>query len=399
VKYIHLRYSFLNLWNSFAIVSIWKYKEEIMDFRYFEWDERFANNKGRSPFDTLWDLFQQLLTIASGDVSQALQWLTELDKEYDITDQFDEGYSLGDFIEELQDRGYIQKDQDGDALIMTKKSERSLRKRSLEEIFKNLDKGGVGSHKTPHTGKGMERQPETRKWNPGDDIGQIDSVGTMLNMLNHSSIDAFNLQEDDLEVYEKDHYTSVATVLLIDLSHSMILYGEDRITPAKKVAMALSELIMNNYAKDSLDIVAFGNEAWQISVDDLPYLKVGPYHTNTKQGLEMARHILQRKKYANKQIFMITDGKPSCMIENGKFYKNSFGLDRKIVNKVLDEAVKCRRDQITITTFMIAQDPYLQSFVREMTEANKGKAYFASLDDLGGYIFEDYIRNRKKNVK
>ncbi len=113
----------------------------------------------------------------------------------------------------------------------------------------------------------------------------------------------------------------------------------------------------------------------------------------------MARHILQRKKYANKQIFMITDGKPSCMIENGRLYKNSFGLDRKIVNKVLDEAVKCRRDQITITTFMIARDPYLQSFVREMTEANKGKAYFASLDDLGGYVFEDYIRNRKRNVK
>ncbi|MCH2448960.1 MAG: hypothetical protein MK198_02320 [Gracilimonas sp.] len=370
-----------------------------MHFKYFEWDERFAAPDGKSPFDTLWDLFQQLLTISSGDVSQALKWLTELDNEYDITGQFDDGYSLSDFIDELKERGYIDKDREGSGLIITKKTERSIRKRSLEEVFKNLEKGGLGSHKSPHTGRGLERQPETRKWTQGDDIGQIDSVGTMLNMLNHSSIDAFNLQEDDLEVYETDHYTSVATVLLIDLSHSMILYGEDRITPAKKVAMALSELIMNNYAKDSLDIVAFGNEAWQIAVDDLPYLKVGPYHTNTKQGLEVARHILQRKKYANKQIFMITDGKPSCMIENGRLYKNSFGLDRKIVNKVLDEAVKCRRDQITITTFMIAQDPYLQSFVREMTEANKGKAYFASLDDLGGYIFEDYIQNRKKNVK
>ncbi|MFD2533266.1 vWA domain-containing protein [Gracilimonas halophila] len=370
-----------------------------MHFKYFEWDERFANPNGKTPFDTLWDLFQQLLTISSGDVSQALKWLTELDNEYDITGQFDDGYSLGDFIDELKERGYIDKDREGSGFIMTKKTERSIRKRSLEEVFKNLEKGGLGSHKSPHTGRGLERQPETRKWTQGDDIGQIDSVGTMLNMLNHSSIDAFNLQEDDLEVYETDHYTSVATVLLIDLSHSMILYGEDRITPAKRVAMALSELIINNYAKDSLDIVAFGNEAWQIAVDDLPYLKVGPYHTNTKQGLEVARHILQRKKYANKQIFMITDGKPSCMIENGRLYKNSFGLDRKIVNKVLDEAVKCRRDQITITTFMIAQDPYLQSFVREMTEANKGKAYFASLDDLGGYIFEDYIQNRKKNVK
>ncbi len=370
-----------------------------MHYKYFEWDERFAKNGNKAPFDTLWDLFQELLTIAGGDVQQALKWLTELDKEYDITEQFEDGYSLGDFIDELKERGYIENSSEHSGLIMTRKAERSIRKKSLEEVFKNLEKGGTGSHKTPHTGKGMERQPETRKYNPGDDIGQIDSVGTMLNMLNHSSIDAFNLKEEDLEIYETDHYTSIATVLLIDLSHSMILYGEDRITPAKKVAMALSELIMNNYAKDSLDIVAFGNEAWEISIDDLPYLKVGPYHTNTKQGLEVARHILQRKKYANKQIFMITDGKPSCIIENGKMYKNSFGLDRKIVNKVLDEAVKCRRDQITINTFMIAQDPYLQSFVREMTEANKGKAYFASLDNLGGYIFEDYIQNRKKRLK
>lgn len=370
-----------------------------MNFRYFEWDKRFGNVKSKKPFETLLDLFQQLLTISSGDVKQALKWLTELDKQYKITDQFEDGYSLGDFVQDLTDQGYIENNQDQNKFVMTKKSERSLRQKSLEEVFKNLEKGGLGAHKTPHTGQGLERQPETRKWNPGDDIGQLDSVGTMLNMLNHSTIDNFDLQENDLHVYDTDHQTSVSTVLLIDLSHSMILYGEDRITPAKKVAMALSELIMTNYAKDSLDIVAFGNEAWQIQVQDLPYLKVGPYHTNTKQGLELARHILQRKKNANKQIFMITDGKPSCMMENGRLYKNSFGLDRKIVNKVLDEAVKCRRDQITITTFMIASDPYLQSFVREMTEANKGKAYFAELDELGGYIFEDYIRNRKRNIR
>lgn len=370
-----------------------------MDFRYFEWDDRYNPKNGKSPFDTLWDLFQQLLTIASGDVNQALKWLHELDNQYKITDQFDEDYGLGDFIEEMMERGYLESNEDNTQVVITRKTERSLRKKSLEDVFKSLDKGGLGDHKTNNTGRGLERQPETRRWNKNDDIGQIDSVKTMLNMFQHSNLDSFNLTEDDLEVYETDHYTSVATVLLIDLSHSMILYGEDRITPAKKVAMALSELIMNNYAKDSLDIVAFGNEAWQISVEDLPYLKVGPFHTNTKQGLEVARHILQRRKYANKQIFMITDGKPSCMMENGKLYKNSFGLDRKIVNKVLDEAVMCRRDKITITTFMIASDPYLQSFVREMTEANKGKAYFASLDNLGGYIFEDYIRNRKKNVR
>lgn len=369
-----------------------------MNFKYTQWDERFAKGGNKSPFETLWNLFQELLTISSGDVAQALRWLTELDKEYRITDQFDEDYSLGDFMDDLKDRNYIEQD-DENQIVITRKTEKSLRQKSLEEIFKNLKKGGMGSHKTQHTGKGLERQPETRKWNPGSDIGQIDSVGTMLNMLNHSTIDNVNLQEDDISVYDTDHYTSVSTVLLIDISHSMILYGEDRITPAKKVAMALSELILTSYAKDSLDIIVFGNEAWEISIEDLPYLKVGPYHTNTLQGLERARHLLQRKKFSNKQIFMITDGKPSCIIENGKLYKNSFGLDRKIVNKVLDEAVKCRREQIPITTFMIASDPYLQSFVREMTEANKGKAYFASLDELGGYIFEDYIENRKKNVK
>jgi uncharacterized protein with von Willebrand factor type A (vWA) domain len=245
----------------------------------------------------------------------------------------------------------------------------------------------------------LERQPETRDWQQGDDIANIDSVGTMMNMLRHSNIDQMRLQEDDIRVHETDHYTSVATVLLIDLSHSMVLYGEDRITPAKKVAMALSELILQSYAKDSLDIVAFGNEAWKVSIEDLPYLEVGPYHTNTQQALQVARHILHRRKYANKQIFMITDGKPSCIIENGEIYKNSFGLDRKIVNRVLDEAVKCRRDDIDITTFMIARDPYLQDFVRDLTEANKGRAYFASLDNLGSYIFEDYIRNRKRRVK
>ncbi|MDR8389785.1 hypothetical protein NC796_01465 [Aliifodinibius sp. S!AR15-10] len=370
-----------------------------MYFKYQQWDERFRKGTGKTPFDTLWDLFQELLTVASGDVAQALRWLTELDNEYGMTDQFDDGYGLGDFVEEMKERGYIREDGEQQQIVITRKTERSLRQRSLEEIFKDLKKGSTGGHKTNYTGTGRERQPETRPWHQGDDISNIDSVGTMMNMLKHSSIDQVNLHEDDLRVHDTDHYSSAATVLLIDLSHSMILYGEDRITPAKKVAMALSELIMRDYSKDSLDIVAFGNEAWKVNIEDLPYLEVGPYHTNTKQALELARHTLHRRKFTNKQVFMITDGKPSCMIENGKMYKNSYGLDRKIVNKVLDEAVKCRRDDITITTFMIARDPYLQDFVRELTEANKGRAYFSSLDNLGEYIFEDYIKNRKRRMK
>lgn len=368
-----------------------------MHFRYFHLDPRLASGKS-SPFDTLFDLFQQLVSISGGDVSQALRWLTQLDREYGISDSFETPMGIGEFIQELKDRGYIRFDDQDQVMVPTAKTGRSIRKRSLDEIFRHLKKGGAGNHATPHSGRGSERQPETRPWKPGEDISAIDPVGTITNMLRHSNLDALDLQESDLEVYDQDHHTSNATVLLIDLSHSMVLYGEDRITPAKKVAMALSELVTSRYAKDSLEIVAFGNQAWRISMGDLPFLKVGPYHTNTLHGLQVARHILERRKFANKQIFMITDGKPSCMFDGDRLYKNSFGLDRKIVNKVLDEAVVCRRSQIRITTFMIAQDPYLQNFVRELTEANHGRAYFASLGELGGFVFEDYIRNRRKRM-
>ena len=372
-----------------------------MHFRYVEWDERFRRNKDKDPFNQLFDLFQQLLNISSGDAEQALQWLTELDNMYNLTKDMDD-YDLGDFIQELEERGYIENGEDdegGSTIYITRKTEKSLRQQALEDIFRDLNKGTSGEHKTDYAGKGLERLPESRSWQYGDDISYLDSTGSMMNMLKHSNLDSMDLTEDDLQVYDTDHYTSVATVLLIDLSHSMILYGEDRITPAKKTAMALSELIMNNYTNDSLDIVAFGNEAWKVNIEDLPYLSVGPYHTNTQAALQMAQHILARKKFANKQIFMITDGKPSCYIKNGKLFKNPFGLDKRVVNKVLDEAVKCRREQIDITTFMIAKDPYLQDFVRELTEANQGRAYYASLDNLGGYIFEDYIKNRSRRVR
>ncbi len=367
-----------------------------MHIQYLKWDPRMQRNKD-SLFNRLKDIFDQLLLISGGDAAQALRWLTDLDKEYGLTDDED-NYSIADFIEELRERGYLGNDEQTGAVILTAKSERGLRQKSLEEIFRGLKRNGFGNHSTNHTGKGLEREPEARDWQFGDDIHEIDATGTLLNSLKHSSINHFSLREDDLRIYESNHYSTVATALCIDLSHSMVLYGEDRITPARKVAMALSELIMNQFEKDSLDIIAFGDEAWQVQLKDLPYLKVGPYHTNTKAALELSRNILQHRKHTNKQIFMITDGKPSCMIHNGRMYKNSFGLDRRIVNKVLDEAVKCRREQVSITTFMIARDPYLQNFVRELTEANHGRAYYAALDKLGGYVFEDYIRNRRKRV-
>ena len=364
-----------------------------LQFRYVQWDPaRHAAH--HSTFDRLFDLFQQLLQHLAGDATEALNWLTQLDERYQLTD---DDMGMGDFIEELKRRGFLREDEE--VLRMTPRMERTLRAKSLEEVFRQLRKAGRGRHQTEHQGKGDERLPETRPWRFGDDPHLLDVTGTLSNSYRRGGLDEWSLEEDDYEVHETDHHSTQSTVLMIDLSHSMVLYGEDRITPARKTAMALAELILRRYARDTLDIVAFGDDAWEVSIKDLPYLQVGPYHTNTLAGLQRARDILRRRKNRNRQIFMITDGKPSCHIEQGRFYKNVFGLDRRIVNKVLDEAVICRRESITITTFMIARDPYLQGFVRRLTEANRGRAYYASLDNLGEFLFEDYVRNRRRRVR
>jgi uncharacterized protein with von Willebrand factor type A (vWA) domain len=262
-----------------------------------------------------------------------------------------------------------------------------------------LKKGGKGNHATSKTGVGDELNSDRRKFSFGDSLDQIDLTASIHNAQINHGIDDFKLTEDDLEIREKDLKTQTSTVLMIDISHSMILYGEDRITPAKKVAMALAELIKTRYPKDTLDIIVFGNDAWPIEVKDLPYLQVGPYHTNTYAGLELALDILRKRKNINKQIFMITDGKPTCLKEGNGYYQNSFGLDRKIINKTLTMAAQARRLNIPITTFMIASDPYLQKFVREFTETNHGKAYYSNLNGLGDFIFEDFEKNRKKNTR
>ncbi|PZP41105.1 MAG: hypothetical protein DI598_18625, partial [Pseudopedobacter saltans] len=215
----------------------------------------------------------------------------------------------------------------------------------------------------------------------------------------NNGVEQFRMGEEDLRIHDTDFKAQTSTVLMIDISHSMILYGEDRITPAKKVAMALSELITTRYPKDTLDIVVFGNDAWTVEMKDLPYLQVGPYHTNTVAGLQLAMEILRKRKNSNKQIFMITDGKPTCLKIGGRYYKNSFGLDRKVVNRCLNLAAQCKKLHIPITTFMIASDPYLQKFVTEFTETNNGKAFFASLDNLGEFIFKDFESGKRKIVR
>lgn len=357
--------------------------------------EYTPGNNGSS-FENLLKLFLQLFTLTSGDVSEALNLLNQLDNKYGLTGN---NYGMGDFIQDLKDKNYIEENENNNIFTLTAKSEQSIRKQSLEEIFGKLKKSGRGNHRTPFSGTGDESTSDRREYYFGDTMDQIDMTDSIKNAQINHGIDDFKLTENDLEVEERDFKALTSTVLMIDISHSMILYGEDRITPAKKVAMALSELITTKYPKDTLDIIVFGNDAWPIEIKDLPYLQVGPYHTNTVSGIELSMDILRRRKTHNKQIFMITDGKPTCLKEGARYYKNSFGLDRKIINRTLDQAAKCRKLGINITTFMIARDPYLQQFVREFTKTNNGRAFYSSLSGLGDYIFEDYIRNRRKRMK
>lgn len=347
-------------------------------------------------FDDLLKLFTELLNYTSGDAREALAWMNELDKEHNITA---DDYGMGNFIEDLQTQGYLTEDNEAGEIRITPKTEQVIRRSALEEIFGKLKKSGRGQHATKFSGQGDERNAERREYQFGDSAEQIDMTTSLHNAQINHGIGDFRLTERDLEVEEMDYKTITSTVLMIDISHSMILYGEDRITPAKKVAMALSELISTRYPKDTLDIVVFGNDAWPIQIKDLPYLQVGPYHTNTYAGLQLATDILRRRKTSNKQIFMITDGKPTCLKEGNRYYKNSFGLDRKVITKTLNMAAECKKLRIPITTFMIARDPYLQAFVREFTKTNGGKAFYSTLNGLGEYIFEDYIRNRKRTVR
>ncbi|HEX8356424.1 MAG TPA: VWA domain-containing protein, partial [Segetibacter sp.] len=353
------------------------------------------SEEGKTKFEQLLNLFLQMLTYTNGDVSEALQWLNEVDRQYKLTN---DEYGMGDFLDELKEKGYIDENPVNGTISITGKTEQSIRKSSLEEIFGKLKKSRQGNHDTFKPGGGDEISPDVRPFQFGDTMEQIDFTESIRNAQINHGVESFSMHEDDLRIRETDYKTQTSTVLMIDISHSMILYGEDRITPAKKVAMALSELITTKYPKDTLDIVVFGNDAWPIEIKDLPYLQVGPYHTNTVAGLELAMDLLRRRKNPNKQIFMITDGKPTCLKIGKRYYKNSFGLDRKVINRCINLAAQCKKLKIPITTFMIASDPYLQKFVTEFTETNNGKAFFASLDKLGAFIFKDFESGKRKTV-
>lgn len=338
-------------------------------------------------------LFNQLVLASGGDVDEAMDWMRYLQKEGYISEDVD----LESFFDSLERQNLVGPDSEGGRQL-TAGGERKIRQSAFEQIFQGLSRSSPGYHPVRQAGEGVERLPETRAFEFGDDLNLLDSPRSLQNAMRRTKGD-LELAEQDLEVYETEHLTSCATVVAIDISHSMILYGEDRITPAKTVALALTELITRKYPKDHLSVILFGDSAQEVPLSQIAYVQAGPFHTNTRDALQLARGLLSRQKQPNKQIFLITDGKPSAITENGQVYKNPFGLDMRIVNLTLEEADACRRQKVVITTFMLATDPTLTDFVEKLTQINRGRAYFASPYNLGEYILADYIKNRRRRVR
>jgi len=282
---------------------------------------------------------------------------------------------------------------------VTDKSLDFLGFKALRNLLGSLGKSSFGRHDTRDLATGIEASGSSRTYEYGDTLN-LDITATLSSAIQREGLTLpLNIEYSDLQVHQCEYQSSCATVLMLDCSHSMILYGEDRFTPAKKVAMALSHLIRTQYPGDSLSLVLFHDSAEEVPLSQLARVKVGPYYTNTREGLRLAQRLLQRQKKDMKQIVMITDGKPSALtLEDGRIYKNAFGLDPLVVSQTLEEVSKCKRAGVLINTFMLASDYGLVQFVQKVTEMCRGKAYFTTPYTLGQYLLMDYMSRKTKTI-
>jgi len=282
---------------------------------------------------------------------------------------------------------------------ITDKSLDFLGYKTLRDLMGSLGKSSFGRHDTRDLATGIETSGASRLYEFGDTLN-LDITATLSSAIQREGLNLpLNIEYSDLQVHQCEYQSSCATVLMLDCSHSMILYGEDRFTPAKKVAMALSHLIRTQYPGDSLSLILFHDSAEEIPLSQLARVKVGPYYTNTREGLRLAQRILQRQRKDMKQIVMITDGKPSALtLEDGRIYKNAFGLDPLVVSQTLEEVSKCKRAGVMINTFMLASDYGLVQFVQKVTEMCRGKAYFTTPYTLGQYLLMDYMSRKTKTI-
>jgi Ca-activated chloride channel family protein len=282
---------------------------------------------------------------------------------------------------------------------VTDKSLDFLGYKALRDLLGSLGKASFGRHDTRDFATGIESSGGSRPYEFGDTLN-LDITATLSSAIQRNGLSLpLELETKDLQVHQCEYQSSCATVVMLDCSHSMILYGEDRFTPAKRVAMALSHLIRTQYPGDSLSLVLFHDSAEQLPISQLPRVKVGPHYTNTCEGLRLAQRILAGQRKDMKQIVMITDGKPSALtLPDGRIYKNAFGLDPMVIAATLEEVSRCRRSGILINTFMLASDYALMQFVQKVTQMCKGKAYFTTPDTLGEYLLADYMANKTRTV-
>ena len=295
--------------------------------------------------------------------------------------------------------GQVGQAQEPAKFEITDKSLDFLGFKTLRDLLGSLGKSSFGRHDTRDLATGIEASGASRRYEFGDTLN-LDITATLSSAIQREGLKLpLNIEYSDLQVHQCEYQSSCATVLMLDCSHSMILYGEDRFTPAKKVAMALSHLIRTQYPGDSLSLILFHDSAEEVPLSQLARVKVGPYYTNTREGLRLAQRILQRQRKDMKQIVMITDGKPSALtLEDGRIYKNAFGLDPLVVSHTLEEVAKCKRAGILINTFMLASDHGLVQFVQKVTEMCRGKAYFTTPYTLGQYLLMDYMSRKTKTI-
>jgi Ca-activated chloride channel family protein len=379
---------------------------------------QYYNFQEMNPERTLEQLHQALLEALrdQGKIpSELLQQMLENWEEYRESDL---AKAINKLLERLAEEGYVTTEpapgqgeltepgqgqvagRDGKAKFeITDKALDFLGFKTLKDLLGSLGKSSFGRHDTRELATGIESHGSTRRYEFGDTMN-LDVNATLFSAIRrHGLRMPIDLDYQDLQVRQCEYQSSCATVLMLDCSHSMILYGEDRFTPAKKVALALTHLIRTQYPGDSLHLVLFHDSAEEMPLSELARVRVGPYYTNTCEGLRLAQRILSRQKKDMRQIVMITDGKPSALtLEDGRIYRNAFGLDPLVVSETLHEVARCRRNGILINTFMLASDYGLINFVQKVTEICRGKAYFTTPYTLGQYLLMDYMQKKVKHI-
>jgi Ca-activated chloride channel family protein len=379
---------------------------------YDPYSSRFQEFNGDQTMENLREAIRQALE--SGDLfdEEAQEKFNQLDAQQveELIDQIIEKMQQENFINAQQpEEGQGQQgDGNGEARFeVTDKGMDFLGYKALRELLGPLGKSNLGRHDTRHEAAGVETNGSSKLYEFGDTLN-LDITATLSSVFGREGINSavdgeentpMNIEYSDLHVHQSDYQSSCATVVLLDCSHSMILYGEDRFTPAKRVAMALSHLIRTQFPGDTLNLVLFHDTAEEVPISQLSRVKVGPHYTNTREGLRMAQRILARQNKDMKQIVMITDGKPSALtLPDGRIYKNAFGLDPLVISETLEEVARCKRSNIMINTFMLASDFSLMQFVQKVSAMCRGKAYFTTPQTLGNYLLMDFMSRRMKTI-